>query len=131
MNTARLTLAIMENAYAVCRFQPDAADPSWVPASGFISVTRTQEELSIVCLEDSVPADIQAERGFRILKIEGPLDFSLTGILLAVAGPLADAKISIFALSTFDTDYVLVPSADLEKAVAALEAAGHRIGGHR
>jgi len=129
MNTVRLTLAIVGNEYAVCRLAPDAGVPSWVPSAGFVSTTRTAEELSIVCEEIFLPADVRAERGFRILKIEGPLNFSLTGILLAVASPLADAGISIFALSTFDTDYVLVPSANLEKAVAALEAAGHLIGG--
>ena len=131
MNTARLTLAVMENEYAVCRLAPGDQIPAWVPTTGFVSVTRTAEELSIVCRANAIPPDVQAQCCFRILKIEGPLDFSLTGILLAVADPLADAKIPIFALSTFDTDYVLVPSTDLEKAAAVLEAAGHRIVGRR
>lgn len=131
MNNVRLTLSILSGEYGVCRLAPDAAIPSWVPATGFVSITRTAEELSIVCEEIALPADVRSEPGFSMLKIEGPLDFSLTGILMAAAGPLADAEIPIFAISTFDTDYVLVPSASLEKAFAALEAAGHRIGGHR
>lgn len=122
-----LPLSVLEGNYAVCRLAPEAVAPSWLPSDGFVSVTRTAEELSIVCLKDAVPASVRAERGFRILKIEGPLDFALTGILLAVASPLAAAGISIFALSTYDTDYVLIPSDDLDQAVAALRDAGHRI----
>ena len=122
-----VTLVVLEGEYAVCRLKPDSARPSWLPTTGFLSITHTAEEQSIVCLEAVVPANVQSERGFCILKIEGRLDFSLTGILLAVAAPLADAGISIFALSTFDTDYIMVRSHELHKAVAMLEAAGHRI----
>jgi len=125
MNTIQLTRANPQTDYAVCRLAPDADVPSWVPASGFVSITRTPEELSIVCADHAVPENIQAQRHFRILKIEGPLDFSLTGILLAVAGPLADEGIPIFALSTYDTDYILVPAACIDKAVAVLRDAGH------
>lgn len=127
MNTVRLTLAVLDNLYSVCRLAPEAGIPNWVPATGFGSVTRTAEELSVVCPSDAVPDNVEAERDFQILKIEGPLDFSLTGILLAVAGPLADAGISIFALSTFDTDYVLVRNKDLGNTLSVLEAAGHTI----
>ena len=109
----------------MCRLAPDTGIPSWVPTKGFVSVTRTAEELSIVCQSDAVPDSIRTERGFRVLKIEGPFDFSLTGILLAVIGPLADAGISIFALSTYDTDYVLVKKNDLIPAVSVLQASGH------
>ena len=82
-------------------------------------------ELSIVCQSDAVTDGVRTECGFRALKIEGPFDFSLTGILLAVIGPLADAGISIFALSTYDTDYVLVKKNDLKQAVSVLQASGH------
>ena len=127
MNTVCLTLAVLDNLYAVCRLAPEAEIPNWLPTTGFVSVTRTAEELSVVCRSDAVPDTLEAERDFQVLKIEGPLDFSLTGILLSVAGPLADAGISIFALSTFDTDYVLVRNKDLGNAVSVLEAAGHTI----
>jgi len=96
--------------------------------AGFVSVTRTADELSVVCPGEAVPSSVRAEHGFRVLKIDGPLDFSLTGILAAVAGPLADAGISIFAVSTYDTDYVLVKAKDLNQAVAVLQAGGHCVG---
>ena len=100
----------------------------WLPVAGFVSVTRTADELSVVCPGEAVPSSVRAEHGFRVLKIDGPLDFSLTGILAAVAGPLADAGISIFAVSTYDTDYVLVKAKDLNQAVAVLQAGGHCVG---
>ena len=92
-----------------------------------MSVTRTAEELSVVCEQAGVPANIQAERDWRALRIKGTLDFSLTGILANIAFPLANAGISIFAVSTFDTDYVLVKAERLGEAVSALTAAGHRV----
>jgi hypothetical protein len=98
-----------------------------VPSVGFVSVARTTDELSVVCPSGSVPDKVESQQGFKVLKIEGPLDFSLTGILLAVAGPLADAGIPIFTLSTYDTDYVLVHRNDPQHAVSILEAAGHRV----
>jgi hypothetical protein len=94
---------------------------------GFASVTRTAHELSLVCAESAVPQGIQCEPGWRIFKIEGPLDFALTGILASVAQPLAEAGISIFTISTYDTDYVMVQERDVEKAAHALAAAGHRV----
>jgi hypothetical protein len=110
---------------SVCRLSADEGIPHWVPAAGFVSITRTADELSVVCASGSVPPSVRAEHGFRILKIDGPLDFSLTGILSAVAGPLAEAGISIFAVSTYDTDYVLLKAKALTQAVAVLQAAGH------
>jgi len=111
---------------AVCRLAPGSEIPEWAfSGGGFASVTRTADELSLVCAESAVPDGIQCERGWRIFTIEGPLDFALTGILVSVAQPLAEAGVSIFAISTYDTDYVMVKEQDLEKAVRALEAAGH------
>jgi hypothetical protein len=102
-----------------------AADAA-VPAS-FFSVTRTPDELSIVCVESQAPDDAKSERGWRVLQVIGPLEFSLTGILAAIAAPLAAAGVSIFAISTFDTDYVLVKEENLAKALDALRAADHRV----
>jgi hypothetical protein len=93
----------------------------------FTSITRTADELSVVCSESAVPQGAECETGWRILKIEGPLDFALTGILLSVAKPLADAGVSIFTVSTYDTDYVMVKEQDIDKAMRALTAAGHRV----
>lgn len=127
MKGVRLSLAMLDNLYTVCRLAPEANIPQWLPAAGLVSVTRTAEELSIVCPSDAVPESIEAERDFHALKIEGPLDFDLTGILLAVAAPLAEAHISIFTLSTYDTDYVLVRKSNLDNAVRVLKRAGHAI----
>ena len=105
----------------------DAPVPGWARGD-FVSITRTPEELSVVCAETALPADApQAELGWRALQVAGPLNFELTGILSSISEPLADAEISLFALSTYDTDYVLVREADLERAIEALEGAGHSV----
>ena len=92
-----------------------------------MSITRTGDELSIVCCQDQVPNDVIAERGWRCVRVAGTLDFSEVGVLKTLVGPLAEAGISIFAISTFETDYLMVREADLERAVAALTEAGHDI----
>jgi hypothetical protein len=119
-------LLLLDDRLAICKFAPDAPLPAWLPG-GFVSVTRTQEELSIVCCEAAIPMDVPCEKTWRVFQIQGPLDFSLTGVLVAVAKPLAEAGVSIFAISTFNTDYVLVRAEDVEQSVAALTPAGHRI----
>lgn len=91
------------------------------------SITRTADELSVVCAEATVPQRVQAERGWRALRVEGPLEFSLTGVLASLAVPLAEAGISIFAISTFNTDWLLVQSVRLGEAVEALRDAGHEV----
>ena len=90
-------------------------------------MTRTGDELSLVCAERNVPQGIPCEPGWRIFKIDGPLDFALTGILASVAQPLAEAGVSTFTISTYDTDYVMVKEQDVEKAVRALAAVGHGV----
>ena len=121
-----LALQVQTGTYAVARLAPDAPVPSWVPVTGFTSVTRTADELSIVCASGAVPADVEpVEAGWSLLTLEGPFEFTLTGILAAVLVPLAEAGIGIFALSTFDTDHLLVKHAQLDETVAALESAGH------
>ncbi|WP_319405945.1 ACT domain-containing protein [uncultured Desulfosarcina sp.] len=127
MRNIQLNLSVLEDSFSVCQLAPDAGIPHWAPTKGLVSITRTADELSIVCLDGVVPDTVRAERGFRVLKIEGPFDFSLTGILLAVIGPLSDVGISIFAVSTFDTDYVLVKKNDLKQAVSVLSAFGHTV----
>ena len=119
-----LSLHLVPGRFAVVRLAPDAPVPSWAWSGTVASVTRTPRELSIVCDEGAVPADERAERGFRAVVIDGPLDFALTGILASVVAPLAAAKISIFAFSTYDTDYVMVQGDRLNHALAALRAAG-------
>jgi hypothetical protein len=122
------TLTLLPGTLAVCRLPATAPAPGW--ASGpLTSVTRTPDELSVVCSAEGVPSDVRAERGFRCLAVTGPLDFSLTGVLAGLAAPLAEAGISIFTLSTFDTDLLLVREPLLDRAVAALRSAGHRVSG--
>ncbi|MBD0319700.1 MAG: ACT domain-containing protein [Gemmatimonadetes bacterium] len=121
-----MLLTILPDPLAVCRLAADAV-PAWLPAHGFVSVTRTADEFSVVCSEGAVPPGVVCERGWRCLAVAGPLDFGLTGVLASIATPLAAAAISIFALSTFDTDYVLVKADTLDAAVDALRRAGHEV----
>jgi len=119
-------LALTQHRLVICQLAPDAPIPAWVSERNtFSSITRTSEELSIVCLECVVPKGVKQEAGWRAFKVEGPLDFALTGILASVAAPLAQAGISIFAISTYNTDYLLVKDAKVTEAVKALQAAGH------
>ena len=118
----KITLSLMPDRLAVCRLDVSSEIPSWeIDAGDFFSITKTGEELSVVCLESNVPHHIKAEKGWRGLKVEGPLDFGLTGILYSICKPLAEVKISIFAISTYDTDYVLIKEDKLQDAMAALE----------
>jgi len=114
----------------VCRLASDARIPGWATEGGFFCVVRTPEELSIVysedvCLGDRMPCAAPVERGWLALKLVGPFPFSMTGVLGSFLEPLAEARIPIFAISTFDTDYVLIKRENLEQAVAALGTAGH------
>jgi hypothetical protein len=121
-------LTVHSDLYAVVRLDPDAEVPGWWAAAGPVSsVTRTGSELSIVCREANVPAAASAERGWRVLEVAGPLAFTLTGVLAALAVPLAAAEITLFALSTFETDYLLLRERDLERASDALRDAGHEV----
>ena len=122
----KLTLTVLEEAYSIHRYAPDAAVPEIIKQGRFYSVTRSDEELSIVC-EARFRFDApRSEMDWRMIKIIGPLNFSLTGILAEIAALLAGVKISMFALSTFDTDYILVRSNTLTTARQRLEQAGHR-----
>jgi hypothetical protein len=126
MSHTDLALSLLSDTFAICRLGPEAAIPSWILAGDFFSVTRTKEELSLVCLQEIVPEGTRCEKGFRCFKVRGPLDFSLTGILSSLTMPLAQAGISVLAISTFDTDYLLVKEAQVDSAVLKLSHAGHR-----
>jgi uncharacterized protein len=128
-----LKFRLLEEPLVVCRLPPDALVPASTLKSKFLCVTRTFDELSVVCAEDHVPDhppdDVQdsalAERGWLALKLEGRFPFSMTGVLASFIQPLAEAQIPIFAISTFDTDYVLIKRENVGQALAALIAAGH------
>jgi hypothetical protein len=123
----QLTIVVYPGLYAISRLDSGAAVPAWVGGARFLTITRTASELSIVCEEQMVPAEVHAERNRRLMQIEGTLAFTLTGVLASVAAPLAGAGISIFAVSTYDTDYLLVSEEDLQEATQVLESAGHAI----
>lgn len=122
-----LKLELLTGSFAVCRLAEGAAAPEWAAAGPFVSVTRTDRETSVVCPEDAVPADVRREPGWRCLRVEGPLGFGMTGILASLASPLASSGVSIFVVSTYDTDYLLVQERDLGRAIDALGRAGHEV----
>lgn len=126
-----MDLDLHDGELAVCRLPAGTDLPGWaqVPAGPLHAVTRTVDEVSVVTSAGVVPDDAQAERGWRALAVRGPLDFGLTGVLAGLAGPLADAGVPVFVVSTFDTDWVLVPGGRLPDAVRALSAAGHVVDG--
>ena len=127
MSRTNLTLSLLSDTFAICRLGPEADIPSWALAGDFYSITRTYEELSLVCRQEDVPEGHQCEGSYRCTKVEGPLHFSLTGILTSLTIPLAQAGISVLAISTFDTDYLLLKEAQLDRAIQELSHAGHHV----
>jgi hypothetical protein len=124
-----LVLQVVAGEFAVCRLPATEPVPAWAGSGVFSSVTRTADELSIMCPAAQVPAGIKHESGWRLLKLQGPFAFTETGILAAVLVPLAAAKIGILATATFDTDYVLVKTGRFAEACRVLQAAGHTVRG--
>jgi hypothetical protein len=126
----RFDLTVLPGCFAMVRLAADAPLPPWAAQGGFFSVTRTSDELSVVCAVDQVPSGVATETGWRALKVKGPFALSEIGVLAALAAPLAWAKVSLFAISTFDTDYLLVSEERLDIAIAALKDAGHSVEEH-
>lgn len=122
-----LRLDLLDGRMSVCRLDPSSEVPPWATQATLFSVTRTRDELSVVCPEENVPVGVKHEGGWRVLRLEGPFEFSAVGVLASVATPLTGAGVSIFALSTYDTDYVLVKEEGLEHAVSALRRTGHEV----
>ena len=127
MNSKNLSLKILPDRMAVCRFEPTTPVPDWIDQSGFYSITRTEEELTIVCAETLVARGTTSEIGWRCFKVEGPLGFSEIGIIFSLTQPLARSGVSVFVLSTFDTDYLMVKEKDLSEAIDALRAEGQQV----
>ena len=117
----------MEGRYVIAKFPHDAQIPAWANGSGFSSVTRTLDELSVVIAEASVPTELDASRGWRMFRVHGPFAFDEIGVVAALANPLARVGVGIFVISTFDTDYLLVQQEEIPVAVETLEHAGHKI----
>ena len=125
-----VVLELLSDRFGICRLEAAAPVPDWVPRRPLTSITRTDDELSIVCDERSVPEGVACERGWRCAKVQGPLAFTLTGVVSSLTVPLAAAGIGVFVISTYDTDYLLVKDDQLERATAAWTTAGHTIEMH-
>lgn len=123
----RLRLRMLKGTYAIGRLAPDAPWPDWLPAQGFLSITRTPDELSIIAPDEAVPDLPGVVRGYIGFVVEGPLPFDAVGILASLASPLAAAGIPILAVSTYDTDYLFLPEGRRAEAADALRAAGHEV----
>jgi hypothetical protein len=123
----QLNLVVVDGTFAVCRLDSNASIPPWASGGQFCSITRTADELSVVCHQDAVPEVIKCERDWRCLRVAGTMPFSLISVLASLTASLAGAGVSIFSVSTFDTDYLLVKDGDYKKAVAALQQAGHSV----
>ena len=122
-----MDLRVLPERLSVCKLPADGAWPVPEPGSSFWSVTRTENEVSVVCPEDQAPDGADVEPDWRALEVAGPLEFSMVGVMAGLTAPLADVDVSVFVVSTYDTDYVLVHAAALERAVEALRAAGHTV----
>ncbi len=125
---SEIVLTVVGDRSALCRLPADADVPAWVThATASLTLSRTPTELSIVADERAVPAELDAQRGYCALRVDGPLPLELVGVLAALATPLAAAGVPIFPIATYDTDYLFVPGVELERAAAVLVAAGHRV----
>ncbi len=127
--TLPLRLLGVTGRFAVCKLPPGSAVPAWAMAGDVFGVTRTPEELSVVCRQETVPAGTQAEAGWRCLRVAGAMPFTLVGVLASLTGPVAAAGVGVFVVSTFDTDYLFFKEAEFRAAVAALRGAGHSVEG--
>ena len=123
----RVRLKPLSGRYAVSRLEAKASIPGWADGPGFVSITRTEDELSVVCLQDRVPDGVKHDRDWVALKLQGPFAFDETGIVLSVIKPLSENELGIFLVSTFDGDHLLVKAKDEAKARGLLVAAGHTL----
>jgi uncharacterized protein len=122
-----LDFTVIDGIYGVCSLDKKEHIPDWAYESEFYTITKTPDELSIVCSQESIPSDTKCEKDWRILKVEGKLDFSLTGILASISNTLAKVKISIFTVSTYDTDYIFLKNNDFKEAISALKQVGYGV----
>ena len=125
LSLRRFQLSLLPEHFSIVGLSPSADVPAWATDGPFFSITRTSDELSVIVEESRVPAGMQSQGGWRVIKVHGPFVLSEVGVLAALAGPLAAAKISLLVVTTFDTDYLLVSSENLAAAIATLERAGH------
>ena len=120
-----ITLKLLEKTYSICKLSPNKEIPN-IP-SDFLSITRTKDELSIVLEAGLEPIDSKVEKSWKVIQVIGPLDFSLTGVLSSIANPLSEANISIFVISTFDTDFILIKKEKINEAIDVLRNSGFSV----
>jgi hypothetical protein len=120
MPNKKFILSLLPEKFGICHFDKKSEIPSWAKDANFFSITKTPDELSILCPQDKIPGGVIVEKNWRALKVEGPLGFSLTGIVSSLSKPLAEAKISILYISTYETDYIFVKEENLERAIKIL-----------
>lgn len=120
----QLKFIVLEGSYSLCRLLADEAIPSWIFASPFYTISKSPEELSIVCESKYIPGNIQQSNGWKLLKIDAVLDLSLTGITAKFSKPLAEGGVNFCVIATYDTDYVMVPEEKLFLATEALQKEG-------
>jgi hypothetical protein len=126
-NPQKPAFSLLPGNYAISQLGSQVALPDWALVGDYWAVVRTTEELSLVCRSEQVPEGVRCEKDWRILKVKGPLDFSLVGLLASLTGILAEAGVSVYAISTYNTDYVLVRQAQLAAALEALQQAGFHL----
>lgn len=124
--SSQLTVDLLNEKFVICRLPPSSSLPSWAFNGPFYSITKTTDELSIVTIDDNqIPKDVKCERNWKCFKLLGPFPFNMTGVLASILNPLAKADIAILAISTFDTDYVMVKDNNVEIAIDVLRQNGH------
>lgn len=121
-----INLRIVPGTYSVARLAPDASIPQWFNGTGFSAMVRSDDELTLVCLQDRVPQEAKAERNWRCFRSLGPIPFNATGILQSLIQPISEQDIGVFVLCTFDGEHILVPEKEWDRAARLLEEAGHR-----
>jgi len=120
-------LSLLPETFAICRLSPEAVVPEWATRGQFFSITRTREELSVIAETAFVPENLLPKLSWRVMKVHGPFNLSEVGVLAALVAPLAGAGVSVFTISTFDTDYLLVQCIQLREAITAFRHAGHTV----
>ena len=123
----KLSLLVLDPTFAICSLKRDSPLPDWATSSEFFSITRTYDELSIVCPQEKVPAGVDINKNWRCLKVQGPLGFSIAGTMASLSSPMSSEGVSIFVFSSYDTDHIMVKQYELEKAVEVLRKAGHTV----
>lgn len=127
MADIKLNLSVLKGTYGIAQLDPQSSIPPWASQGEFFSITRSTEELSVVCLASAIPESVRSDQGWRIFKIQGPFAFDQVGILNAVTSVFAEKGIGLFAISTYDTDYILVKEDHLDHVIASLMDAGHQV----